>query len=107
MFSGLKPTVQQKIEHPELEDLGKSLLHDTLGDQSFSLKDADFSSIETENELISIMIEFEKDTVLFYEMIRAVISDKTALSCLDKIIDAENRHAQQLKAFLTSETEPS
>ena len=105
MFSDLKPTIQQEIQHSELEDLGKSLLRDTLGDQSFSLKDADFSKIEDESELIKIMIEFEKDTVLFYEMIRTVISDKAALACLEKIIDAENKHAEKLQDYLASETE--
>ena len=105
MFSDLKPKVKQEIQYSELEDLGKSLLRDTLGDQSFSLKDTDFSKVENENELISIMIEFEKDTVLFYEMIRTVISDKAVQACLEKIIEAENQHAQKLQTFLASETE--
>jgi len=102
-FSKLKPSIDESMEDPGLEELGKSLMRDVLGDQSFSLDDADFSKIEKINELLSLMIEFEKDTVLFYEMIRSVVSDKQSLACLDTIIVEEKRHARELQAFLDAD----
>ena len=99
-FSNLNPVSEESIDNPEMEALGRNLLRDILGDQSFSLADADFSKMDKAEELLTLMIEFENDTVLFYEMIRSVISDKATLSCLNKIIAAENRHAKKLQAFL-------
>jgi rubrerythrin len=99
-FSNLNTVNEDSIDNPELEALGRSLLRDILGDQSFSLADADFSKIDNADELLALMIEFENDTVLFYEMVRSVISDEETLACLNKIIAAENRHAQELQAFL-------
>ncbi|MBW1996095.1 MAG: rubrerythrin [Deltaproteobacteria bacterium] len=68
----LKSAKQKPIENPELEAFGKSLLRDILGDQSFSLADADFTKIKKAHQLLSLMIEFENDIILFYEMIRSV-----------------------------------
>ena len=63
----------------------------------------DFSKIDKTKELLLSMIKFENDTVLFYEMLRTVISDKETLACLDRIITAENRHAKKLKPFLDND----
>jgi rubrerythrin len=71
-----------------------------LGDQAFSIKDADFSKIEDINSLLELSVEFEKDTILFYEMLRAFIDDEETLSQLDKIIEEEKRHVQLLEEFL-------
>ena len=102
-FSNLKPTPRMAINDPAIEEMGKSLLRNVLGDQGFSLKDANFIKISQTKDLLSIMIEFEKDTVLFYEMIRSVVSDKETLTFLDKIIAQENQHAQKLQTFLDTD----
>ena len=48
-------------------------------------------------------MEFEKDTVLFYQLIRSAVTDQETLTLLDRIISEENRHAERLKTFLMSE----
>ena len=54
--------------------------------------------------LIELAIEFEKDTVLFYEMLRPFIGDPTVLDQLDEIIAEENDHVSKLQALQVDAT---
>ncbi len=109
-FSEMKPTIKQTTDDSSLAEKGKSILRRVLGGQAFSLGDTDFSKIDRVQGLLKLAIEFEKDTVLFYEMIRSFIENKETLDDLDAIIEEENRHAEVLEAFLNRggvETDPS
>ena len=99
-FERLKEEVETTEEDPKLEEMGKAVLQSVLGDQAFSIKDANFSRIEDLNSLLELSVEFEKDTILFYEMLSAFIDDEETLRQLSKIIEEENRHVQQLEEFL-------
>jgi rubrerythrin len=99
-FIRLKEKTMTVAEDPKLEEMGKAILQGVLGDQVFSIKDADFSKTEDINSLLELSIEFEKDTILFFEMLSAFIDDKETLSQLDKIIEEEKRHVQLLEEFL-------
>jgi rubrerythrin len=99
-FTQLKEKAATVAEDPKLEEMGKAILQGVLGDQVFSIKDADFSKTEDINSLLELSIEFEKDTILFFEMLSAFIDDKETLSQLDKIIEEEKRHVQLLEEFL-------
>lgn len=99
-FTQLKEKAATLAEDPKLEEMGKAILQGVLGDQTFSIKDADFSKTEDINSLLELSVEFEKDTVLFYEMLSAFIDDEETLSQLDKIIEEEKRHVQLLEEFL-------
>ncbi|MDY6955226.1 MAG: ferritin family protein, partial [Thermodesulfobacteriota bacterium] len=105
-FSELKVGAEEPIEDSQLAEEGKRVLRAVLGGQSFSLDDVDFSSIRGIGDLLRVAVEFEKDTVLFYEMIRSFVDQKEALNCLDTIIAEENRHIQLIEAALFSTTSP-
>ena len=98
-FSDLRLKIRITGKVSLLEQLGKSLLRDVLGEQSFSLRDSDFSKIQNIKDLLSLLIEFEQDTVLFYEMLYTTVEDKIILSLLDKIIAEENQHIVQVKDY--------
>jgi rubrerythrin len=102
-LSDLKPISGADSAGAELEAAGRGLLRDILGDEGFSLDDLDFSKIEQRNELLMKMIEFENDTVLFYQMIQTAVSDKEVLDCIDTIIAQEKKHAQRLQKFIDSD----
>ncbi|UCF91155.1 MAG: ferritin family protein [Desulfobacterales bacterium] len=106
-FARLRREARQALNHSLVQDMGKALLSEVLGSQSFSLKDADFSEITEVHELLWLAIEFEKDKVMFYGLLRPFIEDQETLDFLDKIIDEENRHIQELHLFLDSETQES
>ena len=75
-FRRLKETIQIEVKDPAVEAMGKSLLRDVLGRQSFSLRETDFGEISQLSDLLLLSIEFEKDKVLFYNMLRPFIEDE-------------------------------
>ena len=99
-FKALKEKVKTSEEDQRLEEMGKAVLAGVLGDQAFSIQEADFSRIEDRDALLKLSIEFEKDTILFYEMLQAFIQDEKILSQLNKIIEEENHHIRLLRDFL-------
>jgi rubrerythrin len=94
----------QRDEDPELEAMGREMLMEVLGDQIFSLKEADLSKIKTIDQLRRTAIEFEKDTILFYEMIRSFMVDEETQTRIDAIIEEENRHVKLFEEFNSSGT---
>ena len=104
-FGEMREKAEKIIDDPKLEEMGRDLFLGVLGDQSFSLQDADFLKIDSVKDLLSVAIEFEKDTVLFYEMILPFIDDEKAKDALNSIITEENEHIRKLREFLDSELE--
>ena len=95
-FRGLRATINPQITDPDVDAMGKSLLSDVLGKESFSLKEADFSNISRLTELLSLAIEFENDKILFYRMLLPFIEDNATLDFLEKIITEETHHVAEL-----------
>ena len=80
--------------------MGRKILQEALGKMSFSLNDADFGKIQHTRELISITIEFEKDKVQFYRMLRPFIEEPDSLENLEEIIAEEQRHIDHLQQYV-------
>lgn len=102
-FSERKENLDTEGEDPEMAEMGSSILQGILGDQSFSLKEADLSEIEGVEALIELAVEFEKDSILFYEMIGSFIEDFETSEKLNEIIAEENRHIELLEDFRDKE----
>ena len=99
-FAELKQTVRKVPVDRRLEDMGRDILHGILGDESFSLKEGDLKNLSGIENLINLAIEFEKDTVLFFEMFGSFLEDRESLEHLSKIIEEERRHIQVLEEYL-------
>ena len=99
-FSQLKQTAEETASNPQLEKMGRAILQGLVLDQTFSLQDIDFSKIEHVDTLLKLVIEFEKDTVYFYEMLGSFIEDHEMLNILDMIIEQENGHIKILQEFM-------
>ena len=99
-FRQLKQTVNTEVKDPAVEAMGKSILSDVLGSQSFSLKDADFNEMRRLEDLISLAVEFEEDKVIFYRMLRPFIEDRETLDFLENIINEETNHIGELSRFM-------
>lgn len=84
----------------QLEKMGKRLLQDTLGDQTFSLGDVDLSSLKDIKDLLQVAIEFQQDTVLFYEMMKSFVDEHETLHGLNTIIEEENSHIRLFRDIL-------
>ena len=99
-FSDLKGHVDEASVDSETREFGRSLLLGIVGDQTFSLVEQDLCGIDDVKDLLEIALEFEKDTVVFYEMMAAFVHEEVALAKLNQIIREENRHAEILSEFL-------
>ena len=106
-FEALIDTVTGTGDFQEQEKMGRALLKNAVGTQSFTLEDADFSSIEKIEDLLKLAIEFEKDTVLFYGMLQPLIQDQETLDQLHVIIKEEEDHALRLKKVLSESYMPN
>jgi len=96
-FAQLKHNLETKKENPFVAEMSRELFNEMLGEKNFSLKNVDFSSIEEIDELIVIFIEFEKDSIIFYEVLKPFVEDPVARKYLRKIIDEEKGHIEHLK----------
>ena len=104
-FAELKNNIQSKSINPFMEEMSRKVFGGLLGAENFSHKDVDFSRLEQTDELIAVFIEFEKDTILFYETLIPFIQDDVTLDHLKKIIAEENNHIKKLNEFLAEPTE--
>ena len=96
----MKLNLDQKSVNPFMKKMSRELFNDLLGDKNFSLKDVDFSSVSKIDDLIAIFIEFEKDSVRFYEVLEPFIGDTISLESLKKIIEEENCHIKRLQELM-------
>ena len=99
-FENFKNDVLQNRHLSREVESTQGPLNALLEGQTFSLGDVDFSSIETVQDLLKVSIEFERDTILFYEMLRPFIQDEHTRAQLDKIIEEEYHHVSKLKDFM-------
>ena len=99
-FAEYKLELDQKGVNPFMEKMSRELFDDLLGDKNFSLQDVDFSSVSEIDDLIAIFIEFEKDSVRFYQVLEPFIEDPVSLESLKKIIDEENCHIKRLQELM-------
>jgi len=73
------------------------MLRSTVEEQSFSLDEFDLSRTADAERVLTQSIEFEEDTVAFYQMIHPFLQDPEAVDALDRIIEEERRHIEQLQ----------
>jgi rubrerythrin len=81
------------------DEMSSKMLQDIVGDQSFSLKEVEIDHIDTVEDLLSIAIEFEEDTIIFFRMINSILEDAESLGGLDEIIEEEKHHIEALRDY--------
>jgi rubrerythrin len=101
-FSNRQKMTALAPSNPVVDEMGRELFNDLLNGRSFSLDDVDFGRIDHVNAMVDTFIEFEKDTILFYQMLEAFLKDEQPLQELKKIICEEERHVESLQAFVDS-----
>ena len=104
-FTELKQEIESHSINPFMEEMSRKVFGGLLGDKSFSHREVNFSEVDHIEDLIHIFIEFEKDTVLFYETLIPFIEDNHTLQYITKIIAEENNHIQKLHELMAEKTE--
>ena len=105
-FREKRSHVHPGAEDVKVEEVGSVILQEILGDQAFSLDEVDPYEIESVEKLLEVAIDFERDSIVFYEMIRSFIEDEATLASLEMIIREEQQHVHVLEDFLLSRREP-
>jgi rubrerythrin len=104
-LEGLNQSLPVCRNNPIAEEIGKEFLRDIVGDQTFSLKEADFCEIEQSHDLLLLAIEFEKDKEIFYTFLTQFIDDPKTQNVIETLVQEANRHSQKLQAILAQGTE--
>ena len=106
-FLKLKEKFETHSINPFIAEMSRQVFGGILGDKSFSHREVDFSRVDRPDDLIGIFLEFEKDTVLFYETLIPFIEDDDTLQNIKKIIAEESNHIKKLQDFPVDQTEVS
>jgi rubrerythrin len=106
-FLNLARNIQKTTKDPQIEALGKSLLRDSIGNQTFSLTQKKINQAVTIEQIIKQSIEFEKDTIIFYEMVSKFIDDEEIIAQIERIIEEERGHIKTLRTNLGSDDQNS
>jgi rubrerythrin len=95
-FEKLKSVAEEVEARGQRGEISSAGLRSLVGDQKFSLAEADLSEIRSVKELIELAMEHEKDTIIFYQMLQSFIDDPEIVKELDEIIAEEEQHIKLL-----------
>jgi len=104
-FNSLKKATPMEVNEADLKNMVPDAFREMMSDKSLSLEEVDFSAITSTKEMLATFIGFEKDTIMFYEMLEMFVDDQTALESLKKIVTEEKKHVEKLKEMLGSESD--
>jgi len=80
------------------EEMTREVLGDLLGRRTFSLDEVDLKALASCDQVLDAALEFEHDTVLFYEILTDFARDDAVRDQLRAIIAEEQNHIRQLQA---------
>jgi rubrerythrin len=97
LFASIVIKKTRTAEEAELEAMGRSLLQDIVRSQTFSLEQGRLEQATSLEDLFKQSIEFETDTIEFYEFLVGFLDDQEAIAQLNDIIEQEREHVRQLE----------
>ncbi len=106
-FTHLKEinVARSQVEPPDAQaDLH---LEDFLGSRTLSLDDVEVLTLADPGQVFQTALEFERDTILFFDMIKVFITEESALTQLAAVIEEERRHIDLLESLLAERAAPA
>lgn len=80
----------------QIEEMGRELLQGMMAQQTFSLQRERLAAAVDVLDALRQSIEFENDTVLFYEMLHSFLDDSDTMRQIELIIEEERSHIAKL-----------
>lgn len=99
-FKEQKNRLTIKIDEANLKEMVPGVLQQMMGEKTLSLDDIDFSQLENITDLLNTFIDFEEDTIMFYEMLETFIEDSAVINGLDLIVNEEKKHVEKLREMI-------
>ena len=84
------------LKDDQIKRVGEDLLREMLEGQTFSLDEDHLADAAELKAVIEQSIEFENDTILFYEMLYGFLDDSATMAQLERIIHQERSHIDLL-----------
>ena len=105
LFSRLKQRhPEHRSEYHETPE--GALLQDYLGEHALALDEVETSHLTDAHQVLQVALEFEKDTILFFDMIMGFVTEQQALAQLETIIQEERRHIEILETLIAQSPVP-
>jgi len=101
-FLEQKKRLALQPEEKALKEMIPQVLQDMMGESALSLDEVEFDKISTPLELLNTFIEFEKETIQFYELLEMFIETEEVLKGLKTIIREEKTHVEKLADMVAS-----
>jgi len=102
-FESIQSDKVLTTEQMEMETVGRTLLQEIIQSNTFSLDNDVLKNTTELADLIAQSIEFERDTILFYEILLDLLEDDQAIEKLNIIIREERNHVTKLKSLSESD----
>lgn len=96
-FANLCNKVNIPAKDQQIEKMGRELLQKMMAHQTFSMDSEKLAESNNIEEALSQSIEFENDTILFYEMLHSFLEDTETMAHLETVINEEQSHIERLK----------
>ena len=96
-FESIQSDKVLSAEQMEMEAVGRSRLQEIVQSNPFSLDSDVLKDTSQLTDLIAQSIEFERDTILFYEILLDLLEDEETTEKLNTIIREEHNHIKNLK----------
>lgn len=84
----------------QILEMGRELLQNIMARQTFSLDVGRLADAQDIHEVLRQSREFENDTILFYEMLCGFLDDPVSVRQLERIIEEERVHIEQLEKMV-------
>jgi rubrerythrin len=97
-----KPLTEEQLE---LEKMGRQLLQEMIAGQTFSLQQNSLQNSASSEVMLAQAGSFEQDTILFYEFLKGLMDSEDSCRQLDRIIEEERRHFEQLEEMNRADVE--
>ncbi|NNK13923.1 MAG: ferritin family protein [Desulfofustis sp.] len=104
-FESIESDQKLTEEQIELEKMGRQLLQEMVAGQTFSLEQNSLQKSASSEAMLVQAGSFEQDTILFYEFLKGIMDSEDACRQLDKIIEEERRHFEQLEEMSRADVE--
>lgn len=95
-FLEQKKRLALQPEEKALKEMIPEVLQDMMGEKALSLDEVEFDKISTPLVLLNTFIEFEKETIRFYELLEMFIEAEEVHKGLKTIIQEEKTHVEKL-----------
>jgi rubrerythrin len=101
-FESIRSQKPLTEEQRQMETMGRTILQEMVGAQTFSLEQNTLNKVSNIEELLQQSQGFEQDTIQFYELLSGFIEDSDTMQQLETIIHEERSHLAELGNLLNS-----